>query len=697
MILLRFSLRILAAVAGLALVVALGCHSTPLKAPPGSNINAENKWLKDYQWARAHQASDSEKSCTIFTSLGSDKKFPAHDIARLRALETCPNENMPQLDRAQWPPYLQELAVDILVKLAGDRGDKTAEMELAVEKSKQRLPQNVKIKWMNLALQRAEELKAEERLAELQKRLYSISPRLNPQPEEKEFLSVANDLRLARKFEKAREYYQKVLGSKLFDTDKKIAALKGIRLSYKNARQNENHLKAAQSLIDFLKRELKTSRRSRALLTASYDAQVYLARALWTLGHVNDAEKIFARLEHTMKGKVSLAELYWLRGRVAEDNKDLESVSHFMERALKEKTNEGELRDKILWYSAWNERRRHNLPRAAEILQMIDEKTQTDFTRSRALFWLGRTYAENNQADESLKVYQRLMESDPLGYYGLLAHRQTKTPIKLLPPVRQLASASEPTLPFDTVVADWLGLLEEKDALTALLDQASQTYKKQRQQNDETWVHIFQYYARAGLYMKLYESLNTLTPEQRKSIFERHPDLLFPQPWNEDAQAAADRFGVEIELIYAIIRQESAFDTHARSLADAFGVMQLLPEVAEQLSRRYAIPYSAMEDLYDPKINMLFGAAHLKELFDRHRGQFIPAVAAYNANEEAIRGWIKNRFRGDALEFIEEIPYEETRAYVRLVMRNLIFYSLLKSNTASAGIDFPEWVLKLEG
>jgi soluble lytic murein transglycosylase len=56
---------------------------------------------------------------------------------------------------------------------------------------------------------------------------------------------------------------------------------------------------------------------------------------------------------------------------------------------------------------------------------------------------------------------------------------------------------------------------------------------------------------------------------------------------------------------------------------------------------------------------------------------------------------MKSRFRGDPMEFIEDIPYEETRAYVRLVMRNLIFYNLLKSKSAS--IDFPNWVLKLEG
>jgi soluble lytic murein transglycosylase len=170
--------------------------------------------------------------------------------------------------------------------------------------------------------------------------------------------------------------------------------------------------------------------------------------------------------------------------------------------------------------------------------------------------------------------------------------------------------------------------------------------------------------------------------------------LLFPQPWSDEVRTASLQSGVQEELIYAIIRQESAFDPRARSGADAFGLMQLLPEVAENLSKGAQVPYSQMDDLYEPRTNINLGAAHLKELLARNKGQFILAVASYNANENAIRNWMKTRYRGDALEFIEEIPYEETRTYVRLVMRNLIFYSLLRSKNAS--IEFPGWLLKLD-
>lgn len=579
------------------------------------------------------------------------------------------------------------------MKVAADHGDKVLQMDLDVEKSKQKLPQSEKIKWMNQAIDIGQDLDLPASLDEMKKRLYGLAPRLNPDPPERKYLSVAHDYRFARQFDKAREYYEKVVLSSGFSVDEKISALKGIRLTYKNQRLNDQLLKSSELLIKFLDRALKANKRSRSLLVASYDAQVYYGRALWTHGHASEAKALFAKLEKKMKGKVSMAELYWLKARLAEEDKDYDAVSRLLDLAIRERFNDPDLRDKVMWYSAWNERRRGNLARSIEILNEIDQKTLTDFTRQRALFWLGKAYLETKQPDKAKETFTRLMEEDPLGYYGLLAHRQLNVPITLTPPADDEPKPESSDV-LDTAVADTLFEIDEKDALTAFLDYSSQLYRHKSNQADEGWTLIFKYYAKAGLYMKLYDSLGSLSPERRKAVFEHHPELLFPQPWSEEVRAAALQFGIDEELIYAIARQESAFDIHARSLADAFGLMQLLPEVAQHLSAKYNIPYTGMEDLYDPKTNIMCGAAHLKELLNRENGQFILAVASYNASEDVIHNWMKTRFHGDALEFIEEIPYEETRAYVRLVMRNLIFYSLLKSKSAS--ITFPDKVLNLK-
>lgn len=689
-------IQIASALTGFSLLLVLGCHSTPLKNTPrgGVGFAEQTDWLKKYKQAKLLQETDPTQSCVLFKELAAEKKFPVQKLAELRADETCPNTSTVRIDRSQLPPWLADLGLEVSLKLAQKNGDKTAEMDLAMEKSKQRLPQSEKIKWAQLAIERAQELGQAQTVAEYKKRLYKIAPRLDPEPDDKDMLAVANDYRFARQFDKARAAYEAVISNKGYKIEEKIAALKGLRLSYKNARNNEAHLQACLRTSSFIKRAIKANPKSHSLRIAAYDADMYYGRALWTMHRAKDARAVFNSLEKRVKGQLSLAELYWLKGRMAEEGKDYDEVADNMGRALKEKATGPDLRDKILWYNAWNERRRQKFESAAELLQQLSEQTAVDFTRQRALFWLGKTQADMNRTDEAKATFDKLTQLDPLGYYGLLAHKQTGTAITLKASERGPASVEEVPVPLDTTIAEWLVLLGEKDSLNDLLNIASADYGKMPNQNDEGWISLFKYYAKGGLYMKLYEALGTLTPERRKAILENHPELLFPQPWNAEIKEAALQFGVGEELIYAIIRQESAFDPNARSIADAFGLMQVLPEIAETLAGPNKIPYEEMDDLYNPRTNIMIGTAHVKELLDRHKDQFILAVASYNANENAIKNWVKTRYRGDSLEFIEEIPYEETRAYVRLVMRNMIFYSLLKSQSAS--IEFPSWVLKME-
>ncbi len=677
----------------LFVMLILGCHSAPLKSPVDTSLKLNSLWLRDYKEAQMLKSTAPFRSCELFKSLALEPKFPANEIARLRAWETC--DSAEPLKRSDLPAYLNDLSLDIALMGAVKLNDKAAQMELATEKSKQRLPQNEKLKWNELALARARELKDKAKIEALTKRQYIIAPRLNPDPSPAQWLMVASDLRNARKFEQAREFYEKIIKGPEFTLDEKITAHKGIRLSYKNARRMDDHIEASKRLVEYLRRAEKLNPKSIAIRNAHYDAEIYLGRAIWTMGQADAARRTFETAEKRLMGRVSLAELYWLLGRMAEERNEPSEVSRYMELALKERITDDELRDKVLWYSAWNERRQKNHARAAEILGELNEKTQSEFTKVRVLYWLGKTQADLGKADESKATFEKLCLLDPLGYYGLLAHRQLGLAISFKrAPTQDGGEILDSDVPLNFELADWLVLVDEKEALEELLNLSIKSYAKQKKQTDEGWTTLFRFYAKGGLFAKMYEMLSALPSDRRKSIVEKHPELLFPQPFLEDVKLAALQYNVDEELIYGIMRQESAFDPRARSGADAFGLMQVLPEVAENIAFAKKISYLHMDDLYVPKTNIPIGAAHIRELLDRHRGRFILAVASYNASEKAIANWMKTRFRGDALEFIEEIPYEETRIYVRLVMRNLIFYSLLKSKSAS--IDFPAWVLKLD-
>jgi soluble lytic murein transglycosylase len=165
----------------------------------------------------------------------------------------------------------------------------------------------------------------------------------------------------------------------------------------------------------------------------------------------------------------------------------------------------------------------------------------------------------------------------------------------------------------------------------------------------------------------------------RNSLTEKFIDVIFPTPYFEIIKKLSDKYSVPKELIWGITRQESAFVPNERSWANAFGLMQIIPEKAIELSRKYNIPYQDYTDLYTPNINIEMGAALLKNLLHKYDGKFVQAVAAYNASESAVATWTKERFNGNYFEFIENIPYEETRNYIKLVLRNYITYKRITS------------------
>jgi soluble lytic murein transglycosylase len=127
----------------------------------------------------------------------------------------------------------------------------------------------------------------------------------------------------------------------------------------------------------------------------------------------------------------------------------------------------------------------------------------------------------------------------------------------------------------------------------------------------------------------------------------------------------------------ALIRQESLFDTHARSPATALGLMQLIPATAARVAKQLGLPAPSHEALFQPEVNVGLGTQYLKDLLQRYSNNWFKALAAYNAGEAAVDRWEKEIATDDTEEFVERIPYVETRGYVKLVLRNHRIYKRL--------------------
>ena len=133
--------------------------------------------------------------------------------------------------------------------------------------------------------------------------------------------------------------------------------------------------------------------------------------------------------------------------------------------------------------------------------------------------------------------------------------------------------------------------------------------------------------------------------------------------------------GLDSSLTAGLIRQESAFDPDARSGANAYGLMQLLPKTAKRLARSAKIGYSRGR-LVDPDYNVHLGTIYLAGL-QKDFGSVESALAAYNAGEERVEQWNEGQHYREIAEFVDSIPFTETREYVQIVTRNAAIYRKL--------------------
>ena len=137
--------------------------------------------------------------------------------------------------------------------------------------------------------------------------------------------------------------------------------------------------------------------------------------------------------------------------------------------------------------------------------------------------------------------------------------------------------------------------------------------------------------------------------------------------------------GLEKELVYAVIRQESIFDEKAHSRAGARGLMQLMPATAKRVSKKINLKYSKSSLKTNPQYNVALGSFYLKSLIENYNGSYLLALVGYNAGPRNAGKWIKKfgdprKKNVDPISWIEQIPIKETRLYVKKVLSNLQVY-----------------------
>lgn len=158
---------------------------------------------------------------------------------------------------------------------------------------------------------------------------------------------------------------------------------------------------------------------------------------------------------------------------------------------------------------------------------------------------------------------------------------------------------------------------------------------------------------------------------------------VYPLPYQESIETTAERKGLDPMIVAGLIRQESTFLSDAVSRAGAVGLMQVMPRTGRVLARRERVPYSRSR-LFQPEYNLRLGITHLADLI-RNYGSLEKALAAYNAGPHRVAAWTANGGYSEPAEFVESIPFSETREYVQIVMRNAEIYRRLYASSEAGG------------
>jgi len=683
-----------------------GTQATRTGAPP---LDPAWSALQNYKQSKTNFGSGNlVEACEGFRAVALEGSLPepVRALARIRTLSACPADRI--VSSSEVPKWLAEEHARANVAFAMKSKNGLA-LALALREASA-FEKTAKLRESKLSESiRILESLGGDGLSELKKtkaKLIQVSPRFYLQDSaaaeiRPTLLAIAADLRSSRQFERARIAYLQAVEDKSLSPLDRLKALDGIRMSYKLQLRTQEFLKATHTWLTFAEANfLKTGLKNRdtGLLRTYLETAIMYARAIWTDHRPSDADRFLLQLEERLKrysGKIPLFESTLIRARIAEEKADFQKMHDILSTIEIEDLPDRASKAKILWYRGWNLRR---LPGRSEMAISVLEQTlkyeDSHGSLTRNMYWLGRLHKDLGKSNVAQKYFSDLLALSPFGYYGVLAAHElgvTLSPLKTYSP-EYSSRQSSPLSEVLRVPIDWFIALGEIEVGRKYFDSfpAKETWDASfsREKKEAMLVLL----SRLEQHVQVTIKTEELSPEDRKAIIEKRPELIFPIPFQTRIREEASRHGLDPALIYSIIRQESLFNPYARSHADAFGLMQLIPEMAGQASKRIGITLESPDDLYDPDKNIALGTVFLKDLFSKYGDRFILSVAAYNANDKAIQGWLRTRMRKDPLEFIEEIPYDETRLYVKLVLRNFVTYQRRLNSTS---VQFPEWTLNL--
>jgi soluble lytic murein transglycosylase len=342
------------------------------------------------------------------------------------------------------------------------------------------------------------------------------------------------------------------------------------------------------------------------------------------------------------------------------------------------------------WKAAWLTLRQGRNQDAREAFEQQIALYPNSAEIPAALYWRGRLAEEESEPAKARAFYLKVSDRFKNYYYGELARQRLKilksttvlvqyAILDRVPPIAANAKVVAGAPPADNLRVQKAQLLENG----GLLDFAIRELRAAAEQEKGNWLapESAGLYQNSGRYDMAIETMKREVPNyfalDLSSLPRSYWEALFPKPFWADLKRFSARNQLDPFLVASLIRQESEFNPNAVSRANAVGLMQLLPKTGRTVAKKEKLHHFNASQLYLPGINLQLGTSYFRSMVDQFGGSFEYALAAYNAGSDRVDEWLGQAKYRDPQEFVESIPFTETREYVQAILRNTNVYRQL--------------------
>lgn len=416
--------------------------------------------------------------------------------------------------------------------------------------------------------------------------------------------------------------------------------------------------------------------------------RIYIARIYLNKGLKQQAINSYLDYAHRFPRRRLAPEAVWKAAWISEELQDLTQAQTLYQK-VRQRWPRCKYAHGAYFREGFTYFRLNKINHAKNIFNDIRLKRWPVIDRDRAQYWASLCYDLQDDPETAKRLRMDLAKNLWDNYYTMKSYLMHKSDfdssMNILDQFEE--SSNKPEL-YASGFASLLSQFEDAFKVYNVLGEhyafiALEDIKLVAKSRDE-WIALAEIYKKLKAYGKAFRTYDYINnkffadvPYTQKSFILKER---FPFYYDMYVEKYSNNSNVEPELVLALMKQESVFDFKAHSWANAYGLMQLIPQTAKEMAYIKKDPLTNNRQLFDPEYNIELGTQYLKQLSLKFKGQKEFILAAYNAGPHRVSRW-KTLPGSDQMDvFIENVEYNQTRNYVRKVMKNYWGYKLLQSN-----------------